>query len=538
MTWDVIIVGGGPAGATTGALLKKYRPHLRVALVEAAPFPRYHIGESLIIEANRILADMDALDAVAAGGFAKKGGATFVWGESREPWSLLFDDGRRMRPDPDGLFRHTWHVERERYDALLLDVARHHGVEVMQPLAAERALFDGERVTGVVTRDGELGARLVVDASGRGSVVGQAAGKRLYDPMLRNLATFGYWRGARLDPRLSGTWELSRIAVVSIPIGWIWYIPLAPDLVSVGVVTSAAQFRALAGDRAAFYLAQLAAAPEVAACLGGATLEGELRVESDFNYVQERLAGDGFALAGDAAGFVDPLFSIGVFLAQSAGQLAAYFFGAALDGEVDMQRARDAYVHHLRGQYDAFRAMAYVFYGFNSSKEDWWHKTRELLRAEALPEDIDDKEAFMALTFGFGVNLSLFREAISCFGQLAGPQLREILLGGKAAPEPRLRDYARRPSLDGTARPRLTAPYQVVPSVIPLEGTGRVLPLSRIELGAAPARAASFPRTLYVPDDVTPALARLDGSTPVAALGDRPAMRHLLRALDGMGVLG
>jgi flavin-dependent dehydrogenase len=537
MAWDVIIVGGGPAGSTTGALLKKYRPHLRVALVERAAFPRYHIGESLIIETNRILHDMGALDAVARAGFLKKGGATFVWGESREPWSLLFDDGRRLRPDPGGLFRHTWHVERERYDTLLLEVARGHGVEVLQPTAVEEAILDGGRVTGVRTPDGPLHARFVVDASGRAGVIARSIGQRVFDPLLRNLATFGYFRGARLDPRYSGSWELSRIGVISIPIGWIWYIPIANNLVSVGVVTSAAERARSRSDAAAFYAEQLATSPEVSAWLDGATREGEVRVEADFNYCHDRLAGDGFLLAGDAAGFVDPLFSIGVFLAQSAGQLAAYFLGAALDGEVDEARVQSAYAHHLRSQYEAFRAMAYVFYGFNSTKEDWWLKTRARMRSEALPDDIDDREAFMALTFGFGVNLSLFREAISCFGQLAGPQLRDILVGGKPVPEPELRDYSRRPAVSGASCPRLASAYRVAKSVIPVEGTGGVLPLSRIELDAAPGREAQFPRTLYVPDEIAGLLERLDGKTPAAALGDSPGARHLLRALDGLGVL-
>jgi hypothetical protein len=407
----------------------------------------------------------------------------------------------------------------------------------MQPLRADEPIFDVARVAGVRTADGVMSARTVIDASGRSGAIARHVGRRVYDPLLRNVATFGYWRGAALDSRYSGSWELSRIVVVSIPTGWIWYIPVARDLVSVGVVTSAEHFRDGARGSARFYDDALASSPEVSAWLAAATREGELRVEADFNYCHDRLAGDGFFLAGDAAGFVDPLFSIGVFLSQSAGQLAAYFAGAALDGEVDAARVQAAYEHHLRGQYDAFRAMAYVFYGFNSTRQQWWQQTRALMRREALPEDIDDKEAFMALTFGFGVNLTLFREAISCFGQLAGPQLREILLGGRAAPEPELRDYSRRPPVAASARPRLAVPHRVAPSVIPLEGTGRVLPLSRIELDDGGGRHAQFPRALYVPDEVAALLPRLDGETAAATLGDGAAVRHLLRALDGMGVL-
>ncbi len=535
--YDVLIIGGGPAGSTTGALLKKYHPTLRVGLIEQSEFPRFHIGDSLIIEANRILVDMNALDAVAAAGFLRKGGATFVWGEDREPWSLLFADARRLRPDPANVFDHTWHVSRERYDTLLLSIARDYGVEVMQPLAVEEAIHDGERVRGVRTSRGVLTARHVVDASGRAGVVARRIGKRIYDPLIRNVGVFGYWRGARLDPRYSGDWDLSRIVVLSIPIGWIWYIPIARDYLSVGVVTSAEQFRQRDGSIDSFYRQHLASSPEVSRWLDGATLDSEVRVESDFNYCHDRLAGPGWLLVGDAAGFVDPLFSIGVFLAQSAAQLAAYFLGS-LDSSMSEERLYSAYEHHLRSQYEAFKAMAYVFYGFNSSKEEWWHETRELMRSQALPDDITDREAFQALTFGFGVNLTLFREAISCFGALAGPQLREILLRGQQVAEPRLRDYERVQQRSPAARPRLTKRISMAPSFIPVEGTGRVLPMTRLELeDAAPGREAHFPRSFYVPDEVAALVSRLDGQTPLAALGDAPHVEHLIRALDGMGAL-
>jgi flavin-dependent dehydrogenase len=535
---DVLIIGGGPAGSTTGALLKKYHPHLRVGLIEQSEFPRYHIGESLIIEANRILKDLGALDTVAGAGFLRKGGATFVWGEDREPWSLLFADARRLRPDPTSLFDHTWHVLRERYDTLLLGIARDLGVEVMQPLAVEDPVIEEGRVCGVRTARGVLRARTVVDASGRAGVVARHIGRRIYDPLIRNVGVFGYWRGAKLEPRYSGNWDLSRIVVLSIPIGWIWYIPISKEYLSVGVVTSAEQLRNRDGSIDAFYRRELASSPEVSAWLSGASLESDVRVESDFNYCHERLAGPGYLLVGDAAGFVDPLFSIGVFLAQSAAQLAAYALGSAAGGALDEARLCSAYEHHLRGQYQAFRAMAYVFYGFNSSKEEWWRRTRELMRSQALPDDITDREAFEALTFGFGVNLTLFREAISCFGQLAGPQLRDILMSGKQAPEPELRDYQRVPRRSAAARPKLVKRFSVAPSFIPVEGTGRVIPMSRVEIeDAAPGREARFPRSLYVPDELAALLGRLDGQTPLAALGDGPHVEHVIRALDGMGAL-
>jgi hypothetical protein len=301
-----------------------------------------------------------------------------------------------------------------------------------------------------------------------------------------------------------------------------------------------------------------ASSPEVASWLAkaeriewGGSGPGAL-IESDFNYAHDAVSGDGWALVGDAAGFVDPLFSIGVFLSQTGAQLLAYTLGTALSGEggVPSDRLFAAYDHHLRGYLGAFRSMAYVFYGFNTPKEEWWRRTRELIRAEALPTDIDDRDAFIALTFGFGVNVTLFQEAIACFGQMAAPRIRDALMGHRAD---------RQLELPPDARPRLARGYECVPSVVPAEGTGRVVPMTRIELAPKPGGPpnAAFPRHVYVPDALVPLIGRFDGTRSVnTLLAEAQAMldpradsnrgprvdgatmgRHIVRALHGFGAL-
>lgn len=561
---DVLVIGAGPAGSTTAAVLCKYNPGLRVQLVEQAAFPRHHVGESLILELNRILMDMGALDAVARAGFVKKSGVTFIWGEDRTPWKLLFNDGRaqELRGDPHDIFTHSWHVERARYDATLLDVARGHGADVRRSRCAELLSDASGRVTGArrIDPDGnarEVHARFVVDAGGRASLLARKIGRRVFDPLLRNVAVYGYWRGAELDPAYSIGWDPTQIVVVSVPAGWLWYIPLAPGLVSVGVVTSHERFQSRAHESLEdFYRAHVGSSPEVAAWLARAELvdfPGAARrvlTEVDFNYFHEGMSAPGCALVGDAAGFVDPVFSVGVFLSQTGGQLLAYALGTLLrgDGAMDERRLLGAYEQHLRVNLDAFRAMAYVFYGLNSTQGDWWRRARELIRAQALPDDITDHDAFFAVITGFGVNVTLFNEAMNFMAQGFGAKVADALLrgprharAGGVAPPVR-RDLAR------NARPRITRAYTHAPSAVPIEGTGRMVPMNRVEFAPAPGAKDhdAFPRHLFVPDELTPLLARLDGSASVADLvhqvssrGTSPSraeevLQNLLRSLEAL----
>jgi len=566
---DVLILGGGPAGATLAAVLLKYNRGLRVTVVEKALYPRHHIGESLVLEVNRVLQDSGALPAVERAGFLKKGGATYVWGENRRPWSFWFRESTGRRPHFEGIQDYTWHVDRSRFDTLLLEHARACGAEVLQPARATRLRMDGERVTGATLEMGgaelEISARFVVDASGRAGVVARRFGTRVFDPLRKNVATFGYWQGAALEPEYTLSWDEAAIAIVTLPIGWLWYIPMHKDVVSVGAVTDVTRFRELTRDGVeAHYLRALQSAPEPKRWLSNATLVDfpgaprKVMVESDFNYLHSQLHGPGWALVGDAAGFVDPLFTFGVFLAVTGAQMLGYVLGTLLDGRypgATEERLLGAYEGHVRSYYDAFSAMVNVFYGFNSSKEAFWAQTRELLRGHALPKNVADRDAFMAFTFGYGVNSLLVHEATQHFGSVALRRIRDMCLEPEAdisLSDPG--DYA--PSnLPRAARPRLLESYQVGDTVIPVPGSGRVVPMARVEIGSAATGAASsrFPRYFFLPDELVPLLKELDGTRTVQSLLDQVVaersvrlaggktpeqlVEHVLRCLDRMGAL-
>src|SRR5438876_1105287 len=237
---DVLVIGGGPAGAVAATLLAD-AGH-RVLVLERERFPRYHIGESLLSATLPILDAVGATPAIERHGFLHKPGGTFQWGRQREPWSF------RFREDPGGR-PHAYQVVRAEFDQLLLENARAHGAGVREEHAVTAVEADGGQpivharsVGGATLR---FAPRFVIDASGQAAVIGRARGFRQFDDFFKNLAIFGYFRGAE---RLPG--ELANhILSAAFADGWFWYIPLHDGTMSVGAVVDARRWRALAdGD--------------------------------------------------------------------------------------------------------------------------------------------------------------------------------------------------------------------------------------------------------------------------------------------------
>ena len=316
--YDVVVIGGGPAGSTTSTLIA--RRGYRVGLFERERFPRFHIGESLIPETYWVLSRLGMLPKMQRSHFVKKYSVQFVNASGKLSAPFYFWDNKPHECSQ------TWQVVRSEFDKMMLDNAREQGVDAHEGVHVLDVLFDGDRAVGIRIKDAdgtrrEIRASVVVDASGQAALLQNRFKLRLWDPVLNKGAIWTYWEGAYRDSgRDEGATMVLQTADKS---GWFWYIPLHGNIVSVGVV---APFDNLFKGRESHeqtYQEEVDRCPAVKARVSlGRRITGYF-VTRDYSYRSTKVAGNGWVLVGDAFGFLDPLYSSGVLLALKSGELAA-----------------------------------------------------------------------------------------------------------------------------------------------------------------------------------------------------------------------
>jgi flavin-dependent dehydrogenase len=343
--YDALIIGGGPGGSSAATYL--CRAGKRVLVLEKEHFPRFHIGESLLPYNHLLFEEMGLMPKLEAAGFTKKFGAQFYLGNSSKRLKLVFKNGCFTRAPV------AFQVERSKFDDLLLRHAQESGAEIRQGWTVTKYATDQHGV--FVEARGDDGqpqtfrGAFLVDASGRGNFTGNAEGLREIHPQLKKLAIFGHFEGVKTD---EGS-KAGDIIVVRLHNKWFWLIPLSPQKVSVGCVMDQEEFARAKTPAHELFTKIWQSSSEMRMRMNEARLIGAFQTTSDFSYYNRRLVGPRLMRVGDAAGFMDPIFSAGVYLAMTSGKLAAEVIVKSLRAGTDGARSLRAYEKKV------FRAMNY-----------------------------------------------------------------------------------------------------------------------------------------------------------------------------------
>ena len=358
LNYDVVVAGGGPAGATAAALLAEYGH--RVLLVERESVPRLHVGESLIPAANDVLSRLGMIDEMLASPFPKKYSVQFVTESGRESDPFYFEGF-----ESTGL-GHTWQVVRSEFDRMLVDNARRCGATIMSEtkLRAPDGPSGSFEQLELRSSDGNecrVSTRVFVDASGQSALIGSTLGFKQVDPVLKNATVWSHFRGAHRDGgRDAGATIILHSREKK---SWFWYIPLPDDVVSVGCTGGLDYMFAEGGESPEqVFQRELDRCPSLQRRLEVAERVEAFRVTKDFSYKCRPGAGVGWVMVGDAYGFIDPVYSSGAFLALKSGEMAADAINAALV-ENDLSPEK---LGRWQPAYDVgvenFRRLVYAFY--------------------------------------------------------------------------------------------------------------------------------------------------------------------------------
>jgi FAD-dependent halogenase len=382
--YDVCVVGGGPAGSTAATFVAM-RGH-RVLLVEKESMPVYKIGESLLpATIHGICSMLGVSEELQKQRFVRKLGGTFRWGRNKEPWTFAFSGSSRFQ----GPTSYAYQVERIKFDAILLNNARRKGVEVLEQHRVADVVTENERVSGLklvdnAGREKVVRSSYVIDASGHTSTIARQVGERIFSQFFRNIAVFGYFMNAgRLPAPNSGN-----IFCAAFDKGWFWYIPLSDTLTSVGAVIGQ-EYSSLLQQGYEPALRELIASCEpVRNLLSGSVRCSEapyndIRVRKDYSYCNTSFWKPGLVLVGDAACFVDPVFSSGVHLATYSALLAARSINTCLAKHLDEAVAFAEFEARYRREYRYFYDFLTAFYELDQDLEGYYWKARNVMNEDS-----------------------------------------------------------------------------------------------------------------------------------------------------------
>ena len=375
--FDIGIIGGGPAGSSLAAYLAK--AGVSCVVFERELFPRPHVGESLVPSSTRVFNELEFIEQMEEAKFPHKYGAVWTANDQARTydhdWDGLSPDNYaelrfEEREQPGVNKNYTYHVDRGKFDLMLLQHASKLGATVYEGVKVNEVDFSSEQpVVKFKMGRKELGvrARMVADASGRQTFLGNQLKLKIKDPVFDQYAIHT-WFG-NYDRKVLAQSEVQQdyIYIHFLPISnsWIWQIPITDDITSIGVVTQKKNFAASRQEREAFFWNAVASRPKIADALRGATRLRNFRDEGDYSYAMKQLCGDRFVLVGDAGRFVDPIFSTGVSIALNSSRFAHRDILAALERNDFSRESFSEYESTLRRGTKNWYDFISVYYRLN-----------------------------------------------------------------------------------------------------------------------------------------------------------------------------
>ncbi len=356
---DVIIIGGGPAGASLGCYLSKLG--IKNTIIEKANHPRDHVGESLVTNTTRIFDEIGFLPTMEKEGFVKKYGAAWHAPKTHDKLSIEFAEF----PLPDVNQPYSYHLDRSKFDMLLLKHAENLGTTVYQGIGVTKVLFNeagfahGVRVK-IGDQSVDLHAKIIVDASGRDTFLGRNLKLKSKDQNFNQYAIHGWYTGV---DRGEGQ-EVDYIHIYFLPIekGWVWQIPIDDEVTSIGVVTEKNDFLASGTDMETWFNTHLQTNPNLAEAMKNAKQVKEFKAEGDYSYSMSKFVGDGYMIIGDAARFVDPIFSSGISVALHSAKFASAQIAAALEANDFSEAMLKPYEEKLREGVEVWYEFIRLYY--------------------------------------------------------------------------------------------------------------------------------------------------------------------------------
>jgi flavin-dependent dehydrogenase len=354
-SYDVAIIGGGPAGSVAGALLA--RAGRRVIVLERDKFPRFHIGESLLPFSMQVFSRLGLHEKFARAGFMEKFGGEMYGACGDDGVKFYFEDGFRSQTD------RSYQVTRAEFDKVLLDHAAESGAEVCEETSVDAVDFADDGATIAISPKGNgasknIQGRYVIDASGRNSILGAKFKLKLNYEHLQKISVFAHYDGMTRAEGRDGT--LTRM--VRAADRWFWVIPLSPTRTSVGVVLDGAVYKKTGLSAEEFLQRAIEEQPLLMQQMRNAERVTPVRTAADFSYRSRHLTGDRWMLAGDAAGFIDPVFSSGVFLAVLAGEQAADALHEVLDRPAKRKKLFARYERSINKAMDVYLRFVDAWY--------------------------------------------------------------------------------------------------------------------------------------------------------------------------------